>query len=78
MNGSPNDRQGVSGTPSRQTVCGMWETRDDLPPIRRQRRDFDRGLVIEELVRVTDRKVYETWREADGRLLGRWDWESGL
>jgi hypothetical protein len=56
---------------------GGYEPRDDLPPVKRQRRDPERGVIIEELVPVIDQRVYMTWVE-NGRKMGRWTWKSGL
>lgn len=56
---------------------GDYEPRHDLPPVKRERRDLTRGVIVEEVVPVLDRKVYETWTE-DGEKRGRWTWESGL
>jgi hypothetical protein len=56
---------------------GEYEPRHDLPPIRKQYRDSMRGVVVEYLTPMLDRRVYETWAE-DGVKFGRCHWESGL
>lgn len=70
-------RESLIAAPDRLVTYGPWEPRTDLPLIRKQTPDPWRGVVVERLAHVIDRKVMTTWIE-DGQKMGRWTWESGL